>query len=586
MRGCALLVLATVFATAPVAAQDAVLDAMKEELERSKALRIVGLDAPYFIQYGLDDAYTFGVSATLGATISRDERHFRVPTIEVRVGGYEFDNTNYVFSDYFTAGAPRAAPVPLDDDKLVLRNFLWLATDTAYKGAVEAIARKRAALKNVTVGDELADFSKVEPVERILEKSHAEIDKSRWEERARQLSAVFENYEKVMWSEVRFELVQSTSYLANSEGTRLRYPDHLTYVRIRAQGQAADGMIVRDAAIAPAHNIESMPSERELEGMARTVAENVSALVGTPPEDTYVGPVLLESVASPQLFAQLLGNELAVRRRPVAEPGRPSPFSASRLEGRIGSRILPEWVSVVDDPTQTEWRGRPLFGHYEVDMEGVVPEPLVLVEKGVLKNYLLTRQPLKGHPGSNGRARLPGAYGAKQASFGNMFVKASETLSAAALRKRLLELCEQRGKEFGIIIRKLDFPTSAGVAEIRRMAGGRQRGNARQLVSAPTLVYRLYRDGREELVRGLRFRGLNVRSLRDIIAASGESQQFDYMGNTAPLSMMGGAGFVTANTVIAPSVLFDELELERVEEELPKLPVVPPPELTVNTPRG
>ncbi|MCP5113838.1 MAG: hypothetical protein GY953_23650, partial [bacterium] len=369
-------------------------------------------------------------------------------------------------------------------------------------------------------------------------------------------------------------------------GSRLRYPDDLIYTRIRANGQAQDGMIVRDAVVIPAHSPEEMPPELDLERAARGVAETVSALVAAPAGETYIGPVLVESIASPQLFAQLLGNELAVPRRPVAEPGRQASFTTSRLEGRIGSRVLPEWISVVDDPTQSEWRGRTLFGHYTVDMEGVKPEPLVLVDSGVLRSYLLTRQPIRGHEGSNGRARLPGRYGAKRASFGNLFVNASETSPAEELRQQLIELCEQRGKEYGIIIRKLDFPSSAGAGEIRRMTGGRRRGVDPRVVSPPTMVYRLYPDGREELVRGMRFRGLSVRSLRDIIAASAEADQFDYLGNSAPLSMMDAGGFVSPNTVIAPAVLFDELELERIEEELPKLPVVPPPKLTLSESRG
>ena len=80
----------------------------------------------------------------------------------------------------------------------------------------------------------------------------------------------------------------------------------------------------------------------------------------------------------------------------------------------MGARVLPDTFDVVDDPTQKEWRGRPLFGSYEVDREGVVPKPLRLIEKGVLKNYLLTRQPVRGYEGSNGRARLPGNFGAQR----------------------------------------------------------------------------------------------------------------------------------------------------------------------------
>lgn len=566
----------------PAAVTDPVLEAMQEELERSRALRLVDLDAPYFIEYGLEDAQSFSLSATLGALISKNQDRFRVPRIQVRVGSYKFDSTNYVFTDYFSRGVGRGQ-MPLDNDTLVLRNYLWLATDRAYKGAVAAIARKRAALKSVTVREELDDFSKAEPLRMVLEIGKQPLDESLWSTRVRKLSALFANYRTVHRSRVSFQHIQSVSYLANSEGTLVRYPDHLAYLRIKAEGQAPDGMMVRDAAVVQTLDIESMPSELELRRVAESVAENVSALVAAPAGESYAGPVLLEDQAAPQLFAQLLGSNLAVARRPVAEPGRPAPFQPGELDNRIGSRILPEWMDVVDDPTQKQWRDRPLFGHYLVDMEGVVPQPLTLVEQGILKGFLLTRQPVKGHSESNGRARLPGRFGAKAAGYSNLFVSASETITAPALRRRLTELCAQRDKPYGIVIRKLDFPSSASLGELRRRSAGTQRrGGGGTLISQPTLVYRLYPDGREELVRGLRFRGVSTRSLRDIIAASDETHLFDLMTNTAPLSLMGAGGFIAANAVVAPSVLFEDLELELIEEELPRLPIVPPPELAAS----
>jgi len=138
-------------------------------------------------------------------------------------------------------------------------------------------------------------------------------------------------------------------------------------------------------------------------------------------------------------------------------------------DSRQGARILPEWFDVVDDPTQKEWHGRPLFGSYEVDREGVAPGPLSLVEKGVLKTFLLTRQPELGFAGSNGRARLPGSFGANGAAIGNLFVRARETVPAADLKKKLIEMCQQRNKPYGMIVRRMDFPSSASFQEVRRL---------------------------------------------------------------------------------------------------------------------
>ncbi len=243
----------------------------------------------------------------------------------------------------------------------------------------------------------------------------------------------------------------------------------------------------------------------------------------------------------------------------------------------MGARVLPDTFDVVDDPTQTEWRGRPLFGSYKVDREGVMAKPLRLIEKGVLKNYLLTRQPVRGFEGSNGRARLPGRFGTSAASISNLFVSTSEPVTVAEMKKKLIELCRTRNKPYGIIVRKMDFPSSAGVDEARRVMSAQQGGRP---VSMPILVYKVYVDGHEELVRGMRFRGFNVRSLKDILAAGDDSAAFEYMDNTAPFALIGGAGFTSEACVVAPSILIDDLELHPVEEELPKLPVVSAPEMT------
>jgi TldD protein len=236
----------------------------------------------------------------------------------------------------------------------------------------------------------------------------------------------------------------------------------------------------------------------------------------------------------------------------------------------------------VDDPAQEEWRGRALFGHYEADLEGVAAERVELVEKGVLKSFLLTRQAVKGFDASNGHARLPGNFGAKTAGIGNLFVRASGGAPPGELRKKLIEACRERNKPYGIAIRKMDFPSSASFEEFRRvLAGMAQSGTNARPVSLPLLVYRVYTDGQEELVRGLRFRGFNVRSLKDILAASDETFVFDFYDSTAPFAVMDGASFVSEASVIAPSVLVDDLELEPAQEELPKPPLASAPPLAV-----
>jgi hypothetical protein len=473
--------------------------------------------------------------------------------------------------------------MPTENRVLPLRQYLWLATDSAYKASSEAFARKRAALSNFVVTERLEDFSKVTPVVKLLPITPKAVDERLWAGRVRTLSAAFANFPVILSSSVELETGQSTSYLVTSEGTQVRVPDNLSYLRIKATAQAKDGSTVRDAALFQAIDADHLPGEAELQKAAAMLAQNVTALAAAPVGEGYSGPVMFEGTAAAQVFAEVLGRNLAPTRRPVAIPGRPIPVLESELEGRMGSRVLPEWMDVVDDPTQTEWRKYALLGHYPVDLEGVIPTPVKVVDKGALSAFLLTRQPVNGFATSNGRARLPGNFGAKAAVISNLFVKSSVTVPAADMKKKLIEMIQKRNKPYGLLVRKMDFPSSAPAEELRRISASMAQSGSNRAVSIPILLYRVYPDGREELVRGLRFRGLSVRSLRDIVAASDESYHFDFVNNTAPFALIGGANYVVGSAVVAPSILFDDLDLEKPQEETPIPPVVPaPPLVTAN----
>jgi hypothetical protein len=232
----------------------------------------------------------------------------------------------------------------------------------------------------------------------------------------------------------------------------------------------------------------------------------------------------------------------------------------------------------VDDPTQAQYQGHTLLGHYLYDMEGVAPQPLTLVEKGVLKNFLLTRTPVfKEYPGSNGHARMTGQYGTRSPGFGNLFVRVSQTTPAADMKQKLIDLCKQNNKAYGILIRKLDYPSTASIDELEKVA---QAAGGSHPVVPPLLAYKIYPDGREELVRGLLFQGMSARSLKDIVAASDENYVFDLIDSNAPFALVGAGSFTTTASVISPAVLFEELELEPMKEETPKPPIVPAPTLT------
>jgi TldD protein len=552
---------------------------MRDEIKRIKELiRLrLSLDPPYYTEYRVEDTISHSIAAELGAVTEDSDSAFRIPSVQVRVGTANFDNTDHIYSEAYNGTRYDTGRLPLDDNYLAFRQVFWLATDRAYKTAEDAIARKRSSLKNMSQPDALPDFSPAPPAHLILPIQRKPFASAPWKSEVIRLSALFDGYPKVFSSGVDLVSSQSINYVVNSDGTELRTPEDVAYIRVGGRGLAQDGTRVRDAQFFQAFNTDGLPSEEVLTREIKAVGEHVTELSQAPVGEAYDGPVLFEAPAAAQLFGQLLGDDLKLARKPVSDPGRASHYSPSELENKVGSRVLPDWMDVVDDPTLTQYQGHTLLGHYLYDMEGVAPQPLPLVEKGVLKNFLLTRTPVfKEYPGSNGHARMSGSYGTRWAGFGNLFIRASQTTPAADMKAKLIDLCRQGNKPYGILVRKLDYPSTATIDELEKVA---QAGGAHPMVP-PLLAYKIYPDGREELVRGLLFQGTSIRSLKDIVAASDENYVFDLIDSNAPFALVGAGSFMTTASVIAPAVLFEELELEPAKEETPKPPIVPPPALT------
>jgi predicted Zn-dependent protease len=546
-------------------AEDDVLQAMRAELQRTKSLQAGDVGAPYYVEYALDDVDSYEAVASMGGTLVARRSRARVPRVEVRVGDYKFDNTNY------PGGAGRGGgSLPIESDTAAIRRGFWLITDSLYKNAVEALTRKKTALMNVTQQETLNDFAKAEPVTRIQPLRKMEFKDDQWRQTAVALSAIFKDYPVIVGSLVTVQANYSNSYYVNSEGSAYRFGDDLFTFRVTASAQAKDGMPITEGASLLARTPGGWAPEAEMRRVTTEVAKDIAALVNAPMGESYAGPVLVEGVASAQLLAQLIGPNLSVARRvPGGGAGRGGgrgggggQATAGEWEGRVGARVLPDWMDVVDDPTLESYKGHELLGYYPLDMEAVAPKPVTLVERGVLKNYLLTRQPVSGYEGSNGHGRLPGANGAKQPAFGNLFIQAREKVSEADLKRQFLDLVRQRGKAYGLIVRRIDFPQTGAATGTRLRAGA-------TAVAAPLLVYKVFPDGREELVRGLSFASINLRGLRDITAASDQEHIFEYTTT--------GGNYIVGQSVIAPSILFEDMELDRREADWPKPPFVPPP---------
>jgi len=569
----------------PIQVSEPLLGAMEEEITRGMGLRMGGLEAPYFIQDTVEDNEQLSITAELGSVLGIERTHHRPLRVEVRVGSELLDNSNAAFQVSHGGGAfVDLATLPVDNDFWALRHFLWLATDQAYKGALDAMGKKKAAL-NATVRNEvIPDFSDVEHLKILQKTERAKVDEKEWAARIRSLSEVFLAYPRVYDSSVSLEAVQSVVHLVNSESTSIKVPENLYLVRVHATTQADDGMPLYDGTVVPRLHLAEL-GEADLKRSVEDVAQHLTELAKAPRGERYIGPVLFEPYAAAQVVAEVLGAHLPESRRPVTDPGRALPIPLSEFDGRIGSRVLPEWMSLVDDPQAKEWHGEPLAGGYEFDMEGVAPVPLTLVENGILKTYLMTRMPVRGLETSNGRARLPGPFFTYLARISNLMVKTSRAEPLTAVKQKLIEAVKQQGKPYGIIVRKTDYPSAGSYAEVERQMVLAARTSAGRPVSTPLLVYRVYPDGREELVRGLRFHSLTARTFRDILSASSEQAVFSFLDTGAPLGFPGGSNYLVPCSVVSPGLLFEEIELESGEEERPMLPLVtPPPVLSLTGP--
>jgi TldD protein len=556
--------------------KDVQLRAMTDEIARSKTLQLNNLDKPYFIEYTTGDADQLYISTSLGGITTSNRLRMRSPRLAVRVGDYKFDNTNSVFS-----GTPHFGMLPIDDDYLAIRTAFWMATDTLYKASADQITRKRNALREIADPDKTPDLAPAKPVQILQPPATLTIDSQHWEDVLRRASSRFVSFSSVMDSSVRLRAIASTYRLVNTEGTVIRVPQNLNDISIRASALATDGSRVWNHAFVTVLQPSQFPDADQVDKLVQTVATETDALTKAPLITDYSGPVLFEQEAAAQMMAAMMADAARLHRRPLAPPGGSNRGEVleSVWATRLGAKVVPDWLSISDNPLLEQFNGVPLAGHYQVDDEGGPAEQVTLVDKGTLKGFLASREPVRDFNASNGHGRLPDGFGAEAPVIGNLFVQASQAVSEKELRDKLLEKAKAAGLKYGIILRRLDFPSTASISELQSLGRQLQKGGFARTLNPPLLAYRLYPDGHEELVRGVRFREFSAKDLRDIALASNRPYVFNYVNNGSSFNYADASPEATTSTVICPSLLFDSIDLARAEDEPGKLPVVPPPAL-------
>jgi predicted Zn-dependent protease len=545
--------------------EDVVFKALEDELSRTvQQLWIGNMERPFYVGYVLTEFQDFELDGCFGSISRKEDSKKRYFSVDLRVGDYAFDNTNFIGDFYGLYQQP--VEVSLEDSYAALRQDIWLATDQAYKKALEKLAQKKAYVQTKAITDLPEDFSKERPYTEIEPKVDLMIDKRYWGKGVEELSAVFKDFPLINDSEVKFKAVAINRYFLNSEGFKNRKGDFIVLLEVSASTQAEDGQNVYNFESFYAQDLKDFPKKEELAEKIKELARKTLDLSRAEQLPDYVGPVIFTGQASAEFFRQLLAANVSSPRTPLLADERFADMvQKSKLPGKLYRRILPSFFDVVDDPTISIWNGTPLIGGYKVDDEGVLAQKVSLVEKGKLANLLMSRIPIKKVKQSNGHAR-GSVFIPITGRPANLIVIPDEKTAFQNLKSKLLEYCKDMGLEYGIIVTKLrdknfrletDPNTDLASAQLKAE------------LCFPIEAYKIYvKDGKEELIRGVEFEGTTVRALKDIAEAGDDAYVYNFLL---------GHNFELPTSILTPSILVEELELKKTESKPSKPPILKSP---------
>ena len=532
----------------------AIFDALDQELTRTRAMRLESYPPPYFVAFAVEDMQSVDVIARFGEVSRSESQTSRPIHVEVRVGDYAFDNTAGAgeTSDLYdlTYTAPRLGPLVFEPR--ALRSAFWLLADEQYKGATSVFLKKKGARAyQIDPSDKDGCFTRERP-----RTDDRPVPALAWNEGnesalAKKLSQTLGKDSHVFDSTVALSAQRRHRFFASSEGARLAFGRVIYAVQLSAMTRAKDGILLESSRAFYAGSRDRLPNQAALETEARDLAGDLKALAAAPMIDPYTGPAILAPEAAGVLFHEALGHRLEGERQKDSGDGQ-------TFKGQIGQRILPAFLDVIDDPTIMASGDHDLNGHYLYDEEGVPAERVTLVEKGLLRSFLLSRTPVEGFSRSNGHGRAE--TGQKpQARMGTTIVNARTTVSDQELRRMLIEEAKKQGKPYGLILRDV----SGGQTST-------ETGGYQAFKGAPRMVFTVdVKTGEEKLVRGVEIVGTPLSALARIIAAGNTPKVFNgYCG--------AESGYVPVST-IAPALLLSEIELQRSSKERQRAPLLPRP---------
>jgi TldD protein len=529
-----------------------VLTAMQDELDRSIAVEGKADPPAYFMSYTVADRQFTEVSGSNGALLSSTDTRGRWLEVQTRVGSYQLDNSHKI-ADRAPSWTSPGTTATLDDDIPVLRREIWRETDRQYRAAVEALIKVKTSqqVQVQTAEGNAPDFSRENPHSYIGRAAEISVDRQPWEGRVRKYTAAFSQSPAVLNSIATFTALATNQYQVSSAGAKLAFGQVHYRLELFVQSKAPDGMDINRYANFDWLDPKEAPDDASVLARVQVMIKEVEDLDKAPLVDPFAGPALLTGRAAAVFFHEVLGHRLEGFRQKDINEGQ-------TFTRKISEPILPEFISVKDDPTQQRLGSQMLLGYYPFDDEGVPSETVHLVDNGVLKTFLMSRSPLGNVPSSNGHGRRQLGF-VPVARQGNLIVSSTRMVPNAELRRKLIGLVKEQHKPFGLLIDDI--------------AGGftfTGRGQPQAFQVLPLVVYKVFPDDRpDQLVRGVDIVGTPLVSLQKIVATGDTPEVFNgYCG--------AESGSVPVSAA-APAILISEMEVQKKESSTDKPPILPPP---------
>ncbi|TDI91098.1 MAG: TldD/PmbA family protein [Candidatus Dadabacteria bacterium] len=528
-----------------------VLQAMEDELMRSlEKLKLEGYETPYFISYQIKDNEYYSIKGKYGAIASSENDRIRRLFVDVRVGNYDFDNS---IKGRSGGGAPfhDASDVPVDNDPDAIRAALWQATDLAYKGALTQYFNKKANNVREIKDTNSKSFTREKSHNYYGPELNLTFNPGEWKDKIREISSVYKNYKELTNADIVITAQKETVYFINTEGTSYIRDEVLYSIDAQVTTRAEDGKVISNYRNLYYVSPKQIPSVKEIKAIVNEMVEETLVMRSAEVLSPVSVPALLEPEAAGVVFHEAIGHRLEGERQIDDSEGQ-------TFKEKVGEEIIPTFLSIIDDPSMKNFNGTHLMGYYPFDDQGVPGERVVLVEKGILRNFLLSRTPVNGFERSNGHGRA--SYGrAPIARMSNTIIESDTEYSKEKLKELLIEEVKRQNKPFGLLI--------------KRMKGGETNTssyNFQAYRATPVAIYKVDpKTGEETPVRDVEIVGTPLVSINKIIATGDDYSVFNGFCGAE-------SGYIPVSTV-APSILVSEIELQRKSSKKEKLPLLPPP---------